>query len=150
MTTDFDARDAMYSRVKTTVDSVAPGIMGYVPNIYWQDSQTGVTPPADKHWLRVGYQILESPQATLSNNVTRANNFRYRSFGFLIVEIHSPQVMARGGIEGDQLCVQIRNAFRGYSVGSLWFRNPRKKELPSNSGFYRKNVLVDFEYDDIG
>ena len=68
--------------------------------------------------------------------------------GFLQCEIYVP--LAEGLRQALKIAKIVKNAFRGQSTaGGATFRNVRHQEVGRDGAWFRVDVLVDFEYDEI-
>lgn len=108
----------------------------------WEDLPNQ-NPPQDNTtpWARVVTKHGDGRQNALSNvNGKR----RWGMTGMLIMQVFTPY--GGGKVLSKQLAQKLINAFRG-AKGSVWYRNPRMKEVGKSGNYYQTNVMVDFEYD---
>lgn len=144
------AIDEMYTILDTSINASSTAIVGYIPTIYWPGDKPVDNVDGSKFWLRVAVQTLLNPQATFSNDVGAANQRRYTSKGILIFQVFCPQSVDSSYVLGQRLAILIRDSYRRVTTpGGVWFSNARIKEIPSEEIFYRFNVIVDFQFDDI-
>ena len=125
-------------------------VVGYVPDIRWQNVEEASTPDGSKFWGRVSTQTVFEEQTTLSTCEGAPGQKRYTSSGLVFVQIFCPKSNAQANEFGKKLSEVARSSFRGKSTpGNVWFRNVRINELPPEDLFYRFNVVAEFEYDEL-
>ncbi len=123
-------------------------VVGYVPDIRWQNVEEPSIPDGSKFWGRVSTQTVFEEQTSLAGNESKK---RYTSSGLVFVQIFCPKSNAQANEFGKKLAEVARNSFRGKSTPSkVWFRNARINELSPEDLFYRFNVVAEFEYDELG
>ena len=139
--TQTAARDEMLARVKAAAESVTPT----APTMVWEDVEGSLPRGITGAWVRARVQHTDGGQATLTN----ADGVRrYDRMGVLLVEVNTPS--GQGLQLSDSISSTIRGAFEGYSTpGGVWFRNARVNEGRNDGIWFRMNVLIDFEYDEI-
>jgi hypothetical protein len=151
------ARDEMFALFLAAWNAHAPGVVGYIPDIRWQGKELSRVPDGSKHWCRVSLQTVIERQATLSEPREKGKR-RYRTSGLLFVQLFSPKAKAEdngendGFEEGEKLANVAKKAFRGKKTkpGDVWFRNARVNPLPVEGTSYRFNMVVEYEFDEIG
>lgn len=145
------AIDAMFAMFKTAWEAGASVIVGSVPEIRWAGVEKPDKPIVDVYWCRVSQQTVLEGQTTLKTGIAPSENRRYTSTGLLFVQLFCPMSDAQAYDKGRQLAVLARNAFRGNeTTNGVWFRNARINELAPEENAYRFNIVVEYEYDDIG
>ncbi len=151
MTATFsEASDEINSQFWLAWKAGAAAIVGYLPEVRWQNDQETETPDGSKFWARVSQQIVLASQTTLANQVSGPDKKRYTASGLVFVQIFCPKSLTTSDQLGRQLAELAQNAYRGKSTsGCIWFRNVRINPLPPEALFYRFNVVAEFEYDDI-
>lgn len=126
-------------------------IVGYVPELRWQNVQEPAQINSSKFWARVSIQTVIEEQSTLSNCEGLPWQKRYTTNGLVFVQIFCPKSNARANELGKLLSVVARNSFRGKMTDNkVWFRKARINELPQEDLFYRFNVIAEFQYDELG
>jgi len=146
-----EARNQMFALFKAAWDAGSAAIVGYVPEVRWQDNELADKPQSGKHWCRASTQSVIERQATLSDCVGEPGKKRYESAGLVFVQLFAPKSVANASEKAQQLAVIARNAFRGKSTaGGIWFYNVRINNLAAENLFYRFNVVAEYEYDEIG
>jgi hypothetical protein len=95
-------------------------------------------------WARATVIHADGFQATLRNGAGQAT---YRRIGVLTVQIF---VASGSGLQtGYDLVKIVSDAFEGQSVGGLWFRDVRVREIGRDGAFRQTNVIAEFEYDEV-
>jgi hypothetical protein len=136
-----DAIDAMFSEVKTGLDAGWPAIVGTMPELRWQGRETTPPPDGGVYWARVSQQTVLERQQTLGKLGER----KFESCGLIFVQIFCPRSSVESFEKGRQLAQVARNVFRGQNSG-VWFRNARINELDPEQGFWRFNVVSEYEF----
>lgn len=124
-------------------------VIGYVPEIRFQNVEKDTKPASDKFWLRVEINTLIAEQKALAQCVQKNGQRLYTAAGLVKAELYIPK--ANGKYEkGELWAMAIRNAFLGVTTEhGVWFRNSAIRELPIEAEFYRINVVSEFEYSEI-
>jgi hypothetical protein len=142
--------DEMFAKL-TAVWDTTEAVIGYVPEIRWPSNQQREIPDGAKFWARVSQQTLDEEQATLSNCMSLPGKRKYTVEGLIFVQIFGPRFEDESWTKCQKLAEIARNAYRGQTTASkIIFRNARIKELEPEQLFERFNVVVEFEYDEIG
>ena len=145
------ARDAMFTLFYLAWTSNAPAIVGSVPEIRWQGKEVAAKPPVDNYWCRVSASNVGEPQGSLQSSVASPGNRRYNAQGILVIELFCPMSVSDSHVKGEDLAVVARDAFKGKETSNgVWFRNATIKARPASEDAYRFNIVVEYEYDDIG
>lgn len=143
----------VYSQVNDEINALflnawnaeTTAIVGYVPEIRWQNVQQRPIPDGSKFWVRVSKDTVFEQQRTLSPGFRK-----YEATGLIFVQLFCPKSNHQAFELGQQLAVVARNAFRGKSTENcIWFRNVRINEIPPEELFYRINIIAEFEYDEL-
>ncbi|MCX8665981.1 hypothetical protein J3U11_11250 [Gilliamella sp. B2840] len=145
MTTNYiKAQDEMCSTFKSAWSN-SVSILGYEPDIGWKNKAKKTKTLTDKFFCLFSTQTTVEKQATLSgyNGIKR-----YRSQGIIIIQIFCPKNEINSDLKGKQLAILTRNAFRKNGC-NVWYRNARINELNQEELFYRFNIIVEYEYDEI-
>ena len=145
MPTDLEARDLMYGAVTTAVRTGGPVFFGYVPQMVWPDNPPKDQPDARKTWLRTSRQIVNQRLAAFRDTAKV-----YETDGILFVQLFFPRAV-QGSVEaGEMFADYVRDAFRGAPAESeIVFRNARVLKLGNEEKWFRSNVVVEFEFDEI-
>lgn len=151
MITYNQANDEINATFLAAWNAGTSAIVGYVPEIRWQNVQNRALPDGSKFWVRVSKDTVFERQATLSVCEGSPGQRKYTASGLVFVQLFMPKSNAQAYELGQQLAVVARNAFRGKTTpGNIWFRNVRINEINPEELYYRINVIAEFEYDEIG
>lgn len=153
--TPSEAQDVMNGQFLTKwADGETLALIGYVPEILWQNIEKPGYPNSSQYYVRVSHQTVLEKQANLSGCEGAAGQKRYRTHGLTFVQVFCPVSDAQHGEKGLKLATIARNAFRGalsHSDNSdVWFRNARINPLPRENDIHRLNVVAEHEYDELG
>lgn len=128
------ARDYTFAVIKTYADAQSL-------TVKWPD--VPFEKPATAAYFEATFRHAVAPQSSLADT----NGQRiWTPMGVASATVHVP--IARGLKQGYTLAQGLTDALRG-SRGDVWFRNIRLRELGSEGGYERVQVLWDFEYRDI-
>jgi hypothetical protein len=144
--------DAIFALFNTAWAGDTTAIVGSVPDIRWAGVEEPDKPPMNAFWCRVS-TITTTPekQTALRIGVAPSQNRRYTSSGIVFVQIFCPMSVADAMNKGRKLAELARNAFRGKeTANNVWFRDMRIDPLAPEDEFYRFNVSVEYEFDEIG
>lgn len=126
-------------------------IVGYTPEIRWQNVQQRAVPDGSKFWVRVSKDTIYERQATLSTCEGIPGQRKYTANGLVFIQLFCPKSDAQAFELGQQLAMVARNAFRGKTTpGNIWFRNVRINEIQPEELYFRINIIAEFEYDELG
>lgn len=119
---------------------------GQAPVVRWPGVDSGDPPPADAAWARITVQHATSRQSTLGE----PGNRRFSRPGLVTVQIFTPLSAGGGLFLAEKLAIIARNAFEGRGTPSgIWFRDVRVQEAGVDGSWYRMDVRVGFEYDEL-
>lgn len=122
-----------------------PAIVGYIPEVRWQNVQYVGIPDSTKFWARLTKNTVLEAQHTLSPGFKK-----WTAQGLIFVQLFCPKSVSLSFELGQQLAVVARDAFRGKSTdGCIWFRNSTITELDAEELYYRLNVVSEFTYDEL-
>ncbi len=152
MTVTFtEAVDLIFGIFNTAWTGGAEAIVGSVPTVHWQGMELPDKPDPDTFWCIAQLNTVQEKQATLRGGNDPIQAKRYTTTGIFTLQLYCPRSDSQAMDLGRQLAVLARNAFRKPENGNnVWFRNPRINELPPDENSYRLNVIVEYEFDDIG
>jgi len=146
-TSNINAIDEMFAAFQTAWSAGTTAIVGYIPLIKWDGIDDGTIPDANKFWVRVSTQQVDSRQATLCENVVTHGSRRYETNGVIFVQLFAPK--RKDSMEKAKLlCALVQNTFRK-STTNVIIRNARIQDLPSDNGAIRKNVVAEYQFDEI-
>jgi len=150
MTTDYTgALDEIFARFLTDWKANSAAIVGYIPEVRWQDQSEPDKPAKDKYWCRCSVNTVATEQSTLSTYVTAPFKKRYYTEGFAYIQIFAPKSDAKAKQLINQLALIGQKAFRKTSP-SVCYLNATIKEIPAEEQWIRRNVMTEFSYGEIG
>lgn len=148
MTTNYSgAKTEMLQRFNSLWASKASTILGYAPKVYWPGIDDGELPDSSKFYVRLHFQTSVTNQSNLSESVVVHGSKRFTSYGVFVCEIYAPK-RKESVKQSDQLCESILFIFRT-STNNVTMKNARIREMPSDNGAVRFNIITEFEYDEI-
>jgi len=142
-----EARDEMHAMFKTAWDA---GAESTGVQVLYADAKKAVPTTNDASsnpspWARIAITHTGGGQASLSG---LSGNARWERLGLIIIEIFTP--LGTGGVLADKLAKIAKDAYEGkYSPGGVWFRNVRLNEVGASGAWWKNNIIVEFEYDEI-
>lgn len=148
--TPQNARKEMLAHVNTCWDERSAAIVGYIPEIRWQGDERPGLPGADKYWMRASTNTVTTrqrghmvPEAGISKPV-------YDNFGFITLQLFAPMKSPESYAKGELLAELGQRMFMASETGgSVWFRNPRIRELDNDGTWYRWNVIADYQFSQV-
>lgn len=150
MISQQNARKEMFLVVNTIWEARAAVIVGYVPDIRFQGVEEAALPGADKFWARCSTNNVTTRQVGHRMVEDGVSDVVYRTNGFITLQIFAPMKGADSYAKGELLSEIGQVMFMAReTAGSVWFRNPRIRELDNDGTWYRWNVLADYEFDQI-
>jgi len=146
VTTEEAAYNEMRATFKAKWDFGAAAIAGYIPVVLY-GGVVGVVPPADQVWARVSSSTVLTDQAALSDAGGRR---RDETSGIITVQIFVPLALDDGDLLSRRLATLAKKAFLRRSLsGTVWFRRSRVRDLEPDGTHHRRNVVAEFEYDEL-
>jgi hypothetical protein len=140
-----EATDAMYAIANETAKSYQ-AIIGYVPQIIWNNVGPQTPPDGSKIWLRVGRTTVHEGQAALAVECGDAGQQLFDTDGLLWVQFFLPQADPKSATVGQQIVEMMRDSFRRKRSDGLVFRNSRFVEVAPENETVRFNVVAEFHY----
>lgn len=129
-------------------DSVA--IVGYVPEMRFADIELAETPDKSKYWARLSVLPNQDEQATLSTAHSIPGKRRYVERGFIVLQVFGPRLGTNADYLLGKLCELVQNTLRGGTTpGGIWFRNVGIRPLTPEDLFLRRNVMCEYDRDEI-
>lgn len=102
------------------------------------------------HFARFSMQNVLERQRTFRNGDPADGNARYVTAGVIFVQVFAPRSRITALQECRYLATAARDIFRGQTFdGGIKFRNVRVVDVEPEKNFVRKNVVMEFEYDEI-
>lgn len=144
------ARDEILALFKTAWDA---GVDSAGVDVFYQsdgrqppDAQEAGQAGTPTSWARVSLFHVDGATSSLTGGL--GGTQQETSEGFLQCEIYVPP--AQGLRLADRLAKIVKNTFRGQrTAGGATFRNVRHREIGRDGAWFRMDVLVEFEYDEI-
>jgi hypothetical protein len=148
------ARKQMFALVDGVWNAKAAAIVGgsdpYVPHIRYQGAEEGALPGADKFWMRCSTQGVMNPQRGHRMPETGISQPVYDNIGFITLQIFAPMKVGESYAKGELLAELGQCMFMASETGgSVWFRNPRIRELDNDGTWYRWNVIADYQFSQV-
>jgi Bacteriophage related domain of unknown function len=135
------ATDEILGLFRTAWEAGAPsqGLPVLYPDVAQDVPNTGA-------WARVTLLQTGGGQATLSG-ATGLRMFRYT--GTVVVQVFTPT--GEGQVLSQQLAHIVKNAYEGEATtpGDIWFRDARYGPSGQDGAWFRQDVLVDYEYEEV-
>jgi len=127
----------------------APAALGLVdvPHVEYPGVDSGFLPTGEDWWARISFQSVLSEQGTFSENVVTSGSRRYTNSGLVYVQLFAPK-RNDSFVLINKLSNAVQNIFRERTL-NVNFYNSCVKELASESGCLRYNVVAEFEFDEI-
>lgn len=142
--TDDEAQDALNAAVKAAVDGSATPV-----KILWPLVQTAPDPDATSPWARVSYRTASQDQNTLGF-CSEIGKRRFETLMVLMVDVYFPMSDELGAKHAQDLARFVRDQFRAINLPGITLLHPRATELPSDGKWYRRQFVVDCQYDTVG
>jgi hypothetical protein len=128
----------------------AVALLGYTPKVYWPDQQETGTPDTTKVWLRVSRRDLPSKLSGYGEGNNQSTK-RYDCAGFLYIQMFYPQSDGSASSKFPLLASAAKDSLQGKHdpTNYLWIRDCTIAPLDPEASWFRKNVVVDFTYQEI-
>lgn len=124
------------------------GGVAAAPELRFHGVEKGPIPK--DHFARFAMMNVLERQRTFRNGDPVDGNARYVTAGNIFIQVFAPRSRETALQECRYLATAARNIFRGQSFdGCILFRNVRVVDLDDEKNFVRKNVVMEFEYDEI-
>lgn len=145
-----EARKAMFATINTCWQAGAGAIAGYVPEIRYQGLEVGALPGADKFWMRAGTQGVDNRQRGHMMPEVGISKPVYDNIGLIILQIFAPMNSPDSYGKGELLAELGQGMFMASDIGgSIWFRNPRIRELEQDGTWFRWNVIAEYQFSQV-
>jgi hypothetical protein len=123
--------------------------VGSAPEVRFAGIEKGSIP--DDHFARFTMSPVLEAQSTHTNGEYKT---RYTIEGLIIIQVFT---LRKSGKEQEaeayarKLAVVARNIFRGRCfAGGIQFRNVRINDLAPEAKYNRRNVIAEYQYDELG
>ena len=149
--TPQQARKQMFALVEGVWDAKAEAIVGYRPEIRYQGVEEGNPPGAGKFWMRIGTTTVTTRQSGhRMPDGPEGSPVVYDTYGFITLQMFAPMKSKDSWAKGELLAELGQCMFMASETGgSVWFRNPRIRELNNDGTFYRWNVIADYQFSQV-
>lgn len=145
------ATNEMFQMFQDTWNSDVISLIGSNYELRWQDIVYTDKIRSDIYTARIYKSNDLEGQVSLSQNVGSLGKKRFRVNGTLFIELYLPKSNDESAEKGEQIAFVVRDAFRGkHSPSRIWFINATIKRLPDDELFHRQNIIVTYQYDEIG
>lgn len=149
-TTPQLARKAMFALVDSVWQAKSEAIVGYVPHIRYQGVEEGTLPGADKFWMRASTMTVLTSQKGHRVPEVGVSQPVYETYGNITLQLFAPMKSAEAYAKGELLAELGQCMFMASETGgSIWFRNPRIRELENDGTWYRWNVIAEYQYSQV-
>lgn len=152
MTVGYDiAVEEMQTLFNTAWQANSGSVFGYIPAVEWYGREELGTADRAKVWARFSTDNVFEEQATLSTCTGAPFQRRYNGSGLIFVQLFLPKNVTNAVVLGRKLAKVARDAFRGKKTeGGVTFYNARINDVPPEELFYRFNVVIEYDYDELG
>jgi hypothetical protein len=148
--TPQQARKELLALVNTCWQAKAGAIVGYVPEIRFQGVELPGLPGAEKFWMRCSTQGVAAPQRGHMMPEAGISKPVHDNIGFITLQIFAPMKSPDSWEKGELLAELGQGMFMASETGgSIWFRNPRIRELDNDGTWYRWNVIADYQFSQV-
>jgi hypothetical protein len=146
-----ESNDAIFKMLWPVVSGDISSLLGYTPLVYWPDKVEKATAPTDKVWMRVSRKTLGGPSLAGFTDDTAQSARRYDVAALLYVQVFYPQSDANASDKFPAIVQMITDALgdKHDPTNILWTRSSSVDELDSERSWFRKNVVTQFEYQEI-
>jgi len=145
MTTYSAAIDSMYGTFKTAWDSGASPIIGYVPDVEYDEPDAEDRAPLDRAFARLS--VRNATEGLLAFGGDANNERLYATSGVLIVQVFVPKKDNGGVTKGRALAVLVRDAYRAIAASDdVWFKNATIFEQTPDSRWRQFNINVEYDF----
>lgn len=145
-----EANDAIYALFWPTVKGPVSDLLGYTPLVFWPDKVEKQQAPTDKVWMRVSRKTLGELLAGFSDDTNQSAR-RYDVTAVLYVQLFYPQSDANSSVNFSEVVQLVKDSLsdKHDPTNWLWTRASSVDELDSDRSWFRKNVVTQFEYQEI-
>lgn len=145
-----EAKDEAYSVFFEALKVASPGIIGYVPEVRWDDLEEPSKPEIDKYHIRTNFEEIVSPQSAFVQCLDANAKRLYASEGIATFVINAPSSPPDSKRNSELLGKELRKAFRAPRMNSdLWFRNPKLSSSYKMDHFLRTMLIVEYYHTEV-
>lgn len=148
--TYIESNDVIFKLVFGVVSGSIAATLGYTPLVFWPDKSEKEPAPTDKAWLRVSRATMGERLSGFSDGESQSIR-RYDVTSKLYVQFFYPASDKNSSVKFPVIVQAMKDALRDRhdDNNELWTRESVVKEVDSEKAWFRKNVVVDFEYQEI-
>lgn len=121
----------------------------YIPVVYWENVENSKSNDHSRHWLRFSSRELSSGQSAFRSGCEGNRKAKYTTHGIIIIQLY----LSRAAFAGDhrQLSVIARDIFRPRNLKDdpIWYRDSTIREIEPEERYFRANVNVNYQYDEL-
>ncbi|MAS67377.1 MAG: hypothetical protein CMK82_11355 [Pseudomonadales bacterium] len=149
--TPQQARKEMFALVATTWAAKAGAIVSPIPEVRYQGVEEAKVPGADKFWMRAGTTTVTTRQSGHAlPEGPDGSPVVFTNYGFITLQIFAPMKGKDVWAKGELLAELGQCMFMASETGgSVWFRNPRIREINNDGTWFRWNVIADYQFDQV-
>jgi len=149
MTTYLEALDDTFKLIDDELIAVGPGIVGYVPDRFWQSVEKPELQDAGRYWINAIFQLNTEGQDAFSVGTSGVR--LYRSQGMVFVAIYGPKVDPQAILKVQNLAIALRDRFRlsATSSNGVLYRNAQINTLPPESEWIKLQIMLEFDYEEV-
>jgi len=148
--TPQNARKELFQLVYGVWINKSAAIIGYIPEIRYQGLEKAGLPGADKYWMRASTNTVATQQRGHTVPQEGISKAVYDNFGFITLQVFAPMKSTDSYAKGELLAELGQCMFMASETsGSIWFRNPRIRELDNDGTWYRWNVIADYQFSQV-
>jgi len=134
-------------RFDEAVSSIVNTVLSVWDSSYpmeYQNKPLVTAPSSDQIWGKLNIQHTASSSVSFGDGSHRR---LYERNGFVEVHVFTPTGEGRGA--GDQICMQMLDAFEGnVPTGGIWFKKTFIREVGQIDAHYQTDLVTFFEYRD--
>lgn len=147
VTTAEAAYNDIFATFTAQWKQASPAIVnGAAPLVLYKGNITAKA-PADAIFVRVSQQTVMTDQTALAD---AASMRRDKTSGIVIVQLFVPFSATDGDLLSRRLAVMCKKAFLKRSLsGKIWFRRARVVDLDPELVAHRRNIVAEYEYDEL-
>lgn len=145
-----EAKTETYSVFYEALKASSAAIVGYIPEVRWDEIEEIGIPEKDKYHVRTSFEEISSPQSAFFQCPDVNTKRTYASQGMATFMICAPSSPPNAKRNSELLGAEIRKAFRAPRPNSdLWLRNPKIGSSYKRDHFLRTPVIVEYYHTEV-